>query len=51
MCFKLFWHIAQKEDQTWFVLDATWHTKLFGIFDCVEVVRSENDSHMLEIKC
>ena len=28
----------------------TWHTTLFGIYNCVEVVRIENNCHMLEIK-
>ena len=32
---------ADKEGKTWFVLDETWHTILFGIYDCVEVVRIE----------
>ena len=51
MRFKLFWHFAQKEEQTWFVLDATCHTTLVGIFYCFEVVRIENHSDMLEITC
>ena len=38
-----------KVAQTWFVLHETWYTKLFGIYYCVEVVRIENHSHMLEI--
>ena len=40
-----------KVAQTWFVLHETWHTTLFGIYYCVEVVRIENHSHMLEITC
>ena len=36
---------------TWFVLLKTWHTTPFGIYYCVEVVRIENYSHMLEITC
>ena len=48
----LFWHFAHKEaDQTWFVLQETWHTTLFDICYCVEVVRFENNSHMLDITC
>ena len=37
--------------QTWFVLHENWHTTLFRIYYVVEVVRMENDSHMLEITC
>ena len=37
--------------QNWFVLYETWHTKLFGIYYCVEVVRIENNSNMLNIMC
>ena len=36
---------------TLFVLHETWHTKLFGIYYCVKVVRIENNSHMLNIMC
>ena len=42
---------AHKVAQTWFVLKETWHTTLFGIYYCVEMVRIENYSHMLEITC
>ena len=42
---------AYNAAQTWFVLRASWHTTLFGIYYCVEVVRIENHSHMLEITC
>ena len=42
---------AHKVAQTWFVLHETWHRTLFGIYYCVEVVRIENHSHMLEIMC
>ena len=42
---------AHKVGQTLFVLLETWHSKLFGIHYCVEVVRIENYSHMLEITC
>ena len=34
--------------QTWFVLHEIWHTTLFGIYYCVEVVIIENPSHMLQ---
>ena len=46
--FGTFAHIVA---QTWFVLHETWHTTLFGIYYCVEVVRIENHSHILEITC
>ena len=42
---------AYKVAQTWFVLHETWYRTLFGIFYCFEVVRIENNSHMLEITC
>ena len=48
MCFGTF---ADKVAQTWFFLHETWHITLFGIYYCVEVVRIENHSHMLEITC
>ena len=35
--------------QTWFVLHETWHTILFGIYYCVEVVRIVNHCHILNI--
>ena len=37
--------------QAWFVSHETWRTTLFGINYCVEMVRIENNSHMLEITC
>ena len=37
--------------QTWFVLRETWRTTLFRIYYCLEVVRIENHSHILEITC
>ena len=42
---------AHKVAQTWFDLHETWHTRLFGIYYCVEVVRFKNHCHMLEITC
>ena len=42
---------AHKVAQSWFVLHETWHTTLFGVYYCVEVVIIENLSHMLEITC
>ena len=36
--------------QILFVWNETWHTILFGIY-CVEIVRIENNSHMLESTC
>ena len=46
--FCTFAHIVA---QTWFVLHETWHTTLFGIYYCVEVVRIENHCRILEIMC
>jgi hypothetical protein len=37
-----------KVPQTLFVLHETWHTQLFGLYYCVEMVRIEKHSHMLE---
>ena len=47
----LFGTFVHKVAQTWFFLHETWHTILFGIYYCVEVVRNENHSNMLEITC
>ena len=47
----LFWHIVHKVAQNWFVLHETLKTTLFDIYYCVEVVRIEINSHMLEITC
>ena len=46
---SVFATFAHKVAQTWFVFHETWHTTLFGIYHCVEAVRIENHSHMLEI--
>ena len=48
---NVFGTFAHKVAQTWFVLHETWHTKLFHIYHCVEVVRIENHNHMQEITC
>ena len=48
---SVFGTFSHKVVQNWFVLHETWHTKLFGIYSCVEMVRIENQSHMLEITC
>ena len=48
---SVFGTFAHKVAQTWFVLHETWHTTLFGIYYCVEVVRILNHSHILEITC
>ena len=48
---SFFGTFTHKVAQTWFVLDESLHTKLFGIYYCVEVVRIENHRHMLEITC
>ena len=42
---------ARKVAQTWFIFHEIWHTILFGIHCCVEVVRIQNHLHMLEITC
>ena len=42
---------AHKVAQTWFVLHETWHLALFGIYYCIDLVRIENHSNMLEITC
>ena len=34
----------------WFVLHKSWHTTLFGTYYCVQVVRIENHSHMLQLR-
>ena len=48
---SLFGTFVNKVAQTWFVLHETWNTILFGIYYCVERIRNENHSHMLEITC
>ena len=42
---------AHNVAQTWFVLHETWQTTLFNVYYCVEVVRIENNNHMLNITC
>ena len=44
-----FGSFAHKVAQNWFVLHKILHTTLFGIYYCVELVRIENNIHMLEI--
>ena len=51
MVFKLSGTLVHKVAQTFFVLHETWHTTLFGIYYCVELVRHESYSHMPEITC
>ena len=46
--FKTFSH---KVVQTWFVWKETWHTTLFGICYCIEIVRIQNNIQTLEITC
>ena len=46
---SFFGTFAHNVAQTLFVLHETWHTTLFGIYYCVEVVRIVNHNHMLEI--
>ena len=49
--FSFFGTFGPKVAQTWFVLHETWHTTLFGIYYCVEVVQNENHCQMQEITC
>ena len=49
--FSVFGTFAHKVAQTLFDFHETWHTTLFGIYYYVEVVRIENHSLILEIKC
>ena len=48
---NFFGTFAHNVAQTQFVLQETWHITLFDIYQCVEVVRIENHSHMQEIQC
>ena len=48
---SVFASFAHQVAQTWFVLHETWHRTLFGVYYCVEMVRTENYSQMLEIMC
>ena len=49
--FNLFGIFSHRVFQTWFVCHKKWHTSLFGIYYCVEMVRIKNNSHMLVITC
>ena len=49
--FFIFGTFVHNLAQTWFVLHETLHPTLFGIYYCVEVVRIENNSDILEIRC
>ena len=51
MVFMLFGTFVHNVAQTWYVLHETLHATLFGIYYCVEVVRSENHNYMIEITC
>ena len=42
---------SHKVVQTWFVSHEIWHTTLFCICYCVEMVTIKKNSHMLEITC
>ena len=48
---SVFGTFSQKVVENWFVSHETGHTTLFGLCYCVEMVRIENNSHMLEITC
>ena len=45
---SFFGNFSYKVFLTWFVWQENWHTTLFGIYYCVEMVRIEKNSHMLE---
>ena len=42
---------SHKTVQILFVWHETWHTKIFGTYYFIEIVRNENNYHMLEITC
>ena len=42
---------AHKIAPTRFVLHETWHTTLFSVYYCFEVVRIQNHIHMPQITC
>ena len=48
---NVFCTFSHKVVQTYFVWHETWHTTLFGIYYCVEIVRIDKNSHMHEITC
>ena len=43
----VFGTFSHQEVQTWFVWHEIWHTTLFGIYYCFEMVRIENHSYMV----
>ena len=47
--FSVFGTFLHKVVPTWFFWNETWHTIQFVICYCVEMVRIENNRHMLEI--
>ena len=46
---SVFGTFSHKVVQTWFVSHETWHTTLFHIYYCVEMVGMKTNSHMLEL--
>ena len=48
---SFFGTFGHKVAQTWFVLHENWHTIIFGIYYCVEMVKIQNHSHIVEIPC
>ena len=48
---SVFGTFSHKVIQTWFFWHETCHKTLFGTCYCVEMIRTENNSHMLEITC
>ena len=52
MVFKTFFCIfSHKVVKIWFVLLETWHTTLFGIYYCVDMIKIENNAHIPKIMC
>ena len=48
---SVFGTLSYKVVQTWFVWHETWHTTLYSLYYCVEMVGLKNISVMLEITC
>ena len=47
--FTVFSNFSRKMVQTWFVCHETWHTSLFGLFYCFEMVSYQKEKYLLEI--
>ena len=48
---SIFGTFSDKVVQIWFVWHKTWFTTVLGTCYCVEIVRIENDSYILQIIC